>query len=157
MRKLATERDDIHLVYPVHLNPHVWGPVHDALDGLPNVTLLPPLEYRPLVWLLQRCHFVISDSGGIQEEAPGLGKPVLVLREVTERPEGVQAGTVRLVGACRGPIVTWAARLLDDEATYDAMRRAVNPYGDGSASTRIVRLLRPSSVNGRVGASLTHT
>lgn len=143
LRELAT-RDDVHVVYPVHLNPNVREPVHAALDGVQNITLLPPLEYRPLVWLLQQCHFVISDSGGIQEEAPGLGKPVLVLRETTERPEGVEAGTVRLVGACREPIVEWATRLLDDPVRYELMAQAVNPYGHGEAATRIKGVLARS-------------
>jgi UDP-N-acetylglucosamine 2-epimerase (non-hydrolysing) len=140
LRELAA-RDDVHIVYPVHLNPNVWEPVHAALGGVPNVTLLPPLEYRPLVWLLQQCHFVISDSGGIQEEAPGLGKPVLVLRETTERPEGVEAGTVRLVGACRERIVEWATRLLDDSIAYEQMARATNPYGDGRSAEALISIL----------------
>ena len=142
IRELATGRDDIHVVYPVHLNPHVWDPVHASLASVPNVTLLPPMEYRPLVWLLQRCYFVISDSGGIQEEAPGLGKPVLVLRETTERPEGIEAGIARLVGTRQERIVEWAVRLLDDSVAYESMARAVNPYGDGHAARRVVEALR---------------
>jgi UDP-N-acetylglucosamine 2-epimerase (non-hydrolysing) len=141
LRDLATERDDIHIIYPVHLNPLVWEPVHAALTGVPNLTLLPPIEYRELVWLLQQCHFVISDSGGIQEEAVGLGKPVLVLRETTERPEGIAAGTVRLVGASQERIVEWATRLLDDSLAYESMAQAANPYGDGHAAEKVVKAL----------------
>jgi UDP-N-acetylglucosamine 2-epimerase (non-hydrolysing) len=141
LRELAT-RDDVHIVYPVHLNPNVWEPVHAALGGVPNVTLLPPQEYRPMVWLLQQCHVVLTDSGGIQEEAPGLGKPVLVLRETTERPEGVEAGTVRLVGAHRKRIVEWVTQLLDEFIAYDRMARSVSPYGDGQAAKRLVEVLR---------------
>lgn len=141
LRTLATERDDVHLVYPVHLNPNVWEPVHAALGDVPNVTLLPPLDYQPLVWLLRHCYLVISDSGGIQEEAPGLGKPVLVLRETTERPEGLAAGTVLLVGANRERILAAARRLLTDPIAYDEMSRARNPYGDGHAAARIADTL----------------
>ena len=146
LRELAT-RDDVHIVYPVHLNPNVREPVHAALDGVPNITLIPPLEYRPMVWLLQRCHFVISDSGGIQEEAPGLGKPVLVLRETTERPEGVKAGTVLLVGACRERIVEWSTRLLDEPSAYERMAQSVNPYGDGRAARRIAHFLNVNGID----------
>jgi UDP-N-acetylglucosamine 2-epimerase (non-hydrolysing) len=149
LRDLATTRDDVHFVFPVHLNPLVWEPVHAMLAGVPNVTLLPPIDYRPLVWLLQKCHFVITDSGGIQEEAPGLGKPVLVLRETTERPEGVEAGTVRLVGACRERIVEWATRLLVDAPAFEFMARAVNPYGDGHAAEKIVQALRELRMGSR--------
>jgi len=136
LRDLAA-RGDVRIVYPVHLNPSVWGPVHEALVGVPGITLLPPVDYRTLVWLLQRCTLVLTDSGGIQEEAPSLGKPVLVLREVTERPEGVEAGTARVVGTDAAQIVSEANRLLDDAAIYQNMARAVNPYGDGRAAERI--------------------
>ena len=128
----------LRIVYPVHLNPNVWEPVHRLLGGLPNITLTPPLDYLPLVHLLKRAHLVLTDSGGIQEEAPGLGKPVLVLREVTERPEAVEAGTVRLVGTDRARVVAETVRLLEDEEAYARMARAVNPYGDGKAAGRIV-------------------
>ena len=134
-------RGRVHVVYPVHPNPNVREPVHRLLGGVPNVTLLPPLDYLPLVHLMRRCYLVLTDSGGIQEEAPGLGKPVLVLREVTERPEGVAAGTVRLVGTDRSRIVAEAVRLLDGDAAYQAMARAVNPYGDGHAAPRIAGAL----------------
>lgn len=133
--------DDVHIVFPVHLNPNVRGPVRRLLGTVHGVTLTEPLEYLPLVYLMKRCALVLTDSGGIQEEAPGLGKPVLVLRQVTERPEAVEAGTVRLVGTDRGCIVDWTRRLLDDAREYGQMARAVNPYGDGYASQRIVQAL----------------
>ena len=135
--EIAARHPETHLVYPVHLNPNVQGIVRQTLDQAPNITLLPPLDYLPLVQLLKRSYLVLTDSGGLQEEAPGLGKPVLVLREVTERPEGVAAGTVRLVGTDRGRIVAEADRLLTDAAEYERMARAVNPYGDGQAGERI--------------------
>ena len=132
---------DAHLVYPVHLNPNVQSTAKRLLADLPNMTLTEPLDYLPLVYLMKRATLVITDSGGIQEEAPGLGKPVLVLRETTERPEAVTAGTVRLVGANKDEIVAWTRRLLDDATEYAKMARAVNPYGDGFASERIVKAL----------------
>jgi UDP-N-acetylglucosamine 2-epimerase (non-hydrolysing) len=131
----------IRIVYPVHLNPNVQEPVHRILGRVPWVTLLPPLDYLPLVHLLKKTTVLLTDSGGLQEEAPGLGVPVLVLREVTERPEGVDAGTVRLVGAGRERIVHHTRRLLDDPAAHAAMAQAVNPYGDGHAAERIVQAL----------------
>ena len=133
--------DGLQLVYPVHLNPNVQEPVHRLLGDLPNVHLLPPLDYLPLVHLLKRAALVLTDSGGIQEEAPGLGVPVLVMREVTERPEGVEAGTVRLVGTEEQKIVAETRRLLDDPTAHTAMAQAVNPYGDGRAAERIVAAL----------------
>lgn len=134
-------RDDVHIVYPVHLNPQVQEPVRRLLGEHPNITLLPPQDYRPMVWLLQRSSLVITDSGGLQEEAPGLGKPVLVLRERTERPEGVEAGTVKLVGTDRRTIIDAASTLLDDRLAYGRMANAVNPYGDGRAAERILGAL----------------
>ena len=134
-------RGDVHIVYSVHLNPNVRDPVYRLLGGVANVTLLPPLDYTDLVYLLKRVHLVLTDSGGIQEEAPGLGKPVLVLRDVTERPEGVEAGTVKVIGTSRDRIVVEVARLLEDEAAYQRMARAVNPYGDGRAAERIAEAL----------------
>ncbi len=131
----------VKIVYPVHRNPSVWEPVHRLLGEVPNITLTLPLEYLPLVHLMKRATLVVTDSGGIQEEAPGFGKPVLVLRDVTERPEAVDAGTVRLVGTDQATIVQQATRLLDDPAAYAEMARAVNPYGDGRASRRIVSAL----------------
>ncbi|CAK0769798.1 UDP-N-acetylglucosamine 2-epimerase [Gammaproteobacteria bacterium] len=131
----------VQIVYPVHLNPNVQVPVQRWLKDVPGVTLLPPLEYLPLVQLMKQADLVVTDSGGIQEEAPSLGKPVLVLRSVTERPEAVDAGTVRLVGADRTKIVEWTRRLLDDPAEYQRMARAINPYGDGHAAERIVQAI----------------
>jgi UDP-N-acetylglucosamine 2-epimerase (non-hydrolysing) len=141
LKEIAERHPEIHLVYPVHLNPHVQEPVFRLLGSVGNISLLPPLDYLPLVHVMKKSFFVITDSGGIQEEAPGLGKPVLVLRDVTERPEGIEAGTVRLVGVDRQKIVVEAEKLLNDEQAYDQMAHAVNPYGDGHASERIVKIL----------------
>ena len=142
LRDLATHYDGgVHITYPVHLNPSVWEPVHRLLGDVPNITLTPPLDYLPLVHLMKRAYLVLTDSGGIQEEAPGLGVPVLVLREVTERPEAVEAGTVRVVGTDRQRILAEACHLLDDPAAHERVARAVNPYGDGRASQRIVAAL----------------
>lgn len=126
------------VIYPVHLNPAVREPVHRILGGERNITLLEPLEYLPFVYLMDRCDLVVTDSGGIQEEAPALGRPVLVTRDTTERPEAVDAGTVRLVGTDRATIRDAASALLADRALYDGMARAINPYGDGRAASRIV-------------------
>lgn len=135
-------REDVEIVYPVHLNPNVREPVGRLLADRPRVHLIEPLEYLPFVYLMNRATLIITDSGGVQEEAPSLGKPVLVMREVTERPEAVDAGTVRLVGTDHGRIVSEATRLLDDPVAYHAMARAHNPYGDGLASRRIVEEVR---------------
>jgi len=134
-------RDDIEIVFTVHPNPEVRGAVHSLLAGQPNIRLLPPLDYQPFVYLLARSHLVLTDSGGIQEEAPSLGKPVLVLREVTERPEAVEAGTVRVVGTHRRRIREAAERLLEDDEEYHRMARATNPYGDGKAASRVVEAM----------------
>lgn len=142
IKDLAARYGDVHFVYPVHLNPQVQQPVNDILKALPNVHLIEPLDYEPFVYLLKHSYIVLTDSGGIQEEAPSLGKPVLVMRDVTERPEAVDAGTVRLVGANRERIVSSVAELLDRESSYKAMARAHNPYGDGSACERIISVLR---------------
>ncbi len=141
LRKLADERSDVEIVYPVHLNPNVREPVLRLLGNHPRVRLLDPLDYLPFVYLMNRCHFLISDSGGIQEEAPALGKPVLVMRDVTERPEAVAAGTVKLVGTDTAKIIAEATRLLDDAAEYRRMAGAANPFGDGTASQRIVQVI----------------
>lgn len=142
LRDVATKYGDrIRLVYPVHPNPNVQGPVYALLGDLPNVTLTPPLDYLPMVHILERATIVLTDSGGLQEEAPGFGKPVLVLRSVTERPEGVEAGIVRLVGTDRRRIVEDTTLLLDDPKAYAEMSKAVNPYGDGHAAERIVKTL----------------
>jgi UDP-N-acetylglucosamine 2-epimerase (non-hydrolysing) len=140
--ELARRFADHRFVYPVHLNPQVQRPVHANLGDLPNVHLLPPLSYLPFVALLDRSHLVLTDSGGIQEEAPSLGKPVLVLRETTERPEAVTAGTVKLVGTDTARIVSEAVRLLTDPAAHAAMARVENPYGDGHAAPRIAAACR---------------
>jgi UDP-N-acetylglucosamine 2-epimerase (non-hydrolysing) len=143
----------VHIVYPVHLNPNVWEPVHRLLGDVPHITLTPPLDYLPLVYLMKRSYLVLTDSGGIQEEAPALGKPVLVLREVTERPEAVEAGTVIVVGTDRDRIVTITQRLIEDEGAYARMARAVNPYGDGQAAGRIVNALLGGPVEDWRGGS----
>jgi UDP-N-acetylglucosamine 2-epimerase (non-hydrolysing) len=142
VKDLALQYSDrIKIVYPVHLNPNVQEPAYRILGDLPNVWLPPPLGYQALVYLLKRTAIVLTDSGGLQEEAPGLGVPVLVLRETTERPEGIDAGTVKLVGANRNDIVRETRRLLEDRSAYESMAAAVNPYGDGKASRRIVNAL----------------
>jgi UDP-N-acetylglucosamine 2-epimerase (non-hydrolysing) len=133
------------LVYPVHLNPNVQRPVHRLLDGIPNITLLPPIEYLAMVNLLREAYLVLTDSGGLQEEAPGLGKPVLVMRQVTERPEGVEAGTVRIVGTDPRCIVEGVSLLLTDAEEYRRMAHSTNPYGDGRAAERIVGAIEKSA------------
>ncbi len=135
-------RPDVQIVYPVHPNPNVQAPVDRVLRGRANVFLVPPLDYVPFVDLMRRAYLLLTDSGGVQEEAPSLGKPVLVLRDKTERPEAVEAGTVKLVGPHRQRIVEEASRLLDDPALYQARSRVHNPYGDGQASPRIAGLIR---------------
>lgn len=138
-------RGDVQVVYPVHLNPNVQEPVNRILSGCEGVHLIEPQEYLPFVYLMSRAHLIITDSGGVQEEAPSLGKPVLVMRDTTERPEAVDAGTVRLVGTDRARIVEEATRLLDDPDAYQAMSRAHNPYGDGKAAARIARTISDST------------
>jgi UDP-N-acetylglucosamine 2-epimerase len=128
-------------VYPVHMNQNVHKPAHAILGKTDNVLLLPPLDYRTFSNLIAKAHLILTDSGGIQEEAPSLGKPVLVLRNETERPEAVEAGTVKIVGPNREKIVAEATNLLDNSDAYDRMARAVNPYGDGKASVRIADFL----------------
>lgn len=134
-------RPDLEIVYPVHLNPNVVGPVKRILGGIDNVHLIEPQDYLAFVHLMSRADVILTDSGGVQEEGPSLGKPVLVMRDVTERPEAVAAGTVRLVGADRAKIVDGVSLLLDDAEEMNRMARAINPYGDGRASERIVRSL----------------
>lgn len=141
VRRLAL-RPDVHVVYPVHPNPQIRGPVRESLTELPNVTLLEPQDYLSFVRLMADAYLILTDSGGVQEEAPSLGKPVLVLRECTERPEAVTAGTVKLVGTDEESIVASTERLLEDERAYARMARAVNPYGDGQAAPRIAAALR---------------
>lgn len=142
LRDLAARYPEVHFVYPVHLNPNVQEPVNAILAALSNVHLIAPLDYEPFVYLLKHSYIVLTDSGGIQEEAPSLGKPVLVMRDTTERPEAIHAGTVRLVGANREKIMVNVEDLLNNEAAYKAMARAHNPYGDGKAAERIISVLR---------------
>lgn len=139
--KQLSMREDVEILYPVHLNPSVQEPVNRILGGLPNVYLIAPQDYLPFVYLMSQSHLIISDSGGIQEEAPSLGKPVLVVRDTTERPEAVLAGTVRLVGTDSERIYRETCELLDSDAAYQRMAIAHNPYGDGFASKRIVDVL----------------
>ena len=141
LREIAVSNPGAEIVYPVHLNPNVREPVTRMLSGVPNIHLLPPLDYPAMLWLMERCYIAITDSGGIQEEAPALGKPVLVMRDVTERMEGIVAGTARLVGTEKAAIVKSAEELLNDPAAYDRMAKAVNPYGDGKTSEKIAGIL----------------
>jgi len=138
---ILSERQDVQIVYPVHMNPKVREPVESRLTGIERIHLIEPQDYLPFVYLMDRAHLIITDSGGIQEEAPSLGKPVLVMREFTERPEAVEAGTVLLVGTDTDKIVSNVHTLLDDRETYGMMSRAHNPYGDGHAADRIVKEL----------------
>ncbi|MCK4830755.1 UDP-N-acetylglucosamine 2-epimerase (non-hydrolyzing), partial [bacterium] len=138
--KLA-ENKTLQIIYPVHLNPNVKGPVSEVLGGFDNVKLIAPLDYLQFVYLMERAYIILTDSGGIQEEAPSLGKPVLVMRETTERPEAVKAGTVKLVGTEADKIIKEVSMLLEDRDEYEKMSRAYNPYGDGQASERIVEIL----------------
>lgn len=146
IKTLTEKYPDTDFVYPMHLNPNVRRPIHEVFGdnptGLGNMFFIEPLEYLSFVFLMERSFIVLTDSGGIQEEAPGLGKPVLVMRDTTERPEAVDAGTVKLVGTDYGRIVGETSRLLDDSAAYNAMSHAVNPYGDGLACKRIVSALK---------------
>jgi UDP-N-acetylglucosamine 2-epimerase len=140
LAKLAAD-PDVDIVYPVHPNPNVLDPVNRLLGGIPNVHLIPPMDYLPFVYLMSRAYFVVTDSGGVQEEAPSLGKPVLVMRDTTERPEAVSAGTVLTVGVDEERIVTEARRLLYDFPHYQRMSTAYNPYGDGHAADRIAKII----------------
>jgi UDP-N-acetylglucosamine 2-epimerase (non-hydrolysing) len=141
LRQLAQDRPNNPIVYPVHRNPNIWEPAHELLADVPGITLTPPLDYLTLIHLMKRSVLILTDSGGIQEEAPSLGVPVLVLRKTTERPEAVDAGAVRLIGADTGSILTDVNQLLDGPRAYQAMARAVNPYGDGLAFQRIADVL----------------
>jgi UDP-N-acetylglucosamine 2-epimerase (non-hydrolysing) len=140
LKELA-DRGDVDIVYPVHLNPNVQEPVKRILKNIPNITLLPPLDYLPLVHLMKHASLILTDSGGIQEEAPAFGIPTLVLRDVTERPEGVEAGTLKLVGTETDFIIDQVRRLLEDKAAYAEMSKAANPYGDGHAAEKIIQAL----------------
>jgi len=139
--KDISEQSDAQIVYPVHLNPNVQAPVNRILGETSGVHLIEPQEYLPFVWLMRRSHLIITDSGGVQEEAPSLGKPVLVMRDTTERPEAVDAGTVKLVGTDPDKIRNEALHLLNNAEAYEAMARSLNPYGDGNASLRIAEAL----------------
>ncbi len=141
LRRIAEQHDDVQVIYPVHLNPKVQEPVNRLLNDIENIHLIEPQEYLPFIYLMMQAHVILTDSGGIQEEAPSLGKPVLVMRETTERPEAVKAGTVKLVGTDVDTIADEVSRLLNDEAAYSAMSLAHNPYGDGNACRRIVEAL----------------
>jgi len=142
LKTLAERYVDVDFVYPVHLNPNVQKPVKEILSGINNVYLIEPLDYLPFVYLLNRCYLVLTDSGGVQEEAPSLGKPVLVMRDTTERPEALEAGTVMLVGTDKETIIKYVSKLLEDEIMYKKMSYAHNPYGDGTASMKIVNYLK---------------
>ncbi|MEB3288188.1 MAG: UDP-N-acetylglucosamine 2-epimerase (non-hydrolyzing) [Vampirovibrionales bacterium] len=142
LKEIVESHDDVEMVIPVHPNPNVRETVHQLLGNLKNVHLIEPLDYEPFCHLMQHAHLILTDSGGIQEEAPSLKKPVLVLRDETERPEAVEMGTVQLVGSDYQRVLTTANRLLDDKVAYDAMAKAVNPYGDGKAAERIVEALK---------------
>ncbi len=142
IRQIAEEHPEMDIVYPVHLNPNVQKPVYELLSGTPNIYLIKPLDYLPFVYAMQHSTLLLTDSGGVQEEAPSLGKPVLVMRETTERPEAVEAGTVRLVGTNVAAIVGNVQELLHDPEVYRKMSESYNPYGDGHACERIVDALR---------------
>jgi len=141
LRMLVERNPDVVLIYPVHLNPNVYDPVHRMLDGVERIMLTDPVGYDVLAHLMREAHLVLTDSGGIQEEAPSLGKPVLVMRTETERPEGIQAGTAKLVGSDGDRILAETEKLLQDETEYNKMAKAMNPYGDGKTAKRIVDIL----------------
>lgn len=141
LKEIALKYPEIKIIYPVHLNPNVRGPVNRILSNISNVHLIEPLEYPYLIWLMSKSYLVLTDSGGIQEEAPSLGKPVLVMRDVTERTEGIEAGTAMLVGTSKKSIVYSVSMLLEDKSVYDRMSKAINPYGDGKTSERVVNIL----------------
>jgi UDP-N-acetylglucosamine 2-epimerase (non-hydrolysing) len=142
LKTLALNNPDIDIVYPVHLNPNVQKPVNEILSNTPNVYLIEPLQYEQFIYMMNKSYFIITDSGGVQEEAPSLGKPVLVMRDTTERPEAVDAGTVKLVGTNKEVIIEEAQKLLDNKEEYEKMSKAHNPYGDGRACERIVNFIR---------------
>jgi UDP-N-acetylglucosamine 2-epimerase (non-hydrolysing) len=147
IHNVAEKFADINFIYPVHLNPKVQEPVNRILGNHPRIHLVDPLSYEPFVWLLNQCDIVLTDSGGVQEEAPSFGKPVLVMRDTTERPEGVEAGNAKLVGTCQETIETELIRLLTDPAAYAEMADAQNPYGDGTASRQIADVLASQAVS----------
>ena len=142
LKKLAQDNPDVDIVYPVHLNPNVQKPVKEILSDVSNVHLIAPLQYEAFIYLMNQSYFIITDSGGVQEEAPSLGKPVLVMRDTTERPEALEAGTVKLVGTDPKAIIKEAQKLLDDTMEYEKMNKAHNPYGDGKACERIIQFIQ---------------
>lgn len=142
LKTIAQEHSEAQIIYPVHLNPNVKGPVHELLGGIDNILLVPPLAYPAFIWLMDKSYLIITDSGGIQEEAPSLGKPVLVTRTTTERPEAVEEGTVLLVGTDEAEIITKTKKLLEDSSYYATMSQLHNPYGDGKSATRIVNYIK---------------
>jgi len=142
LKQIAEENEDVQIIYPVHLNPKVQKPVYNILKDVPNISLIDPLSYPSFIWLMSQSYIIITDSGGVQEEAPSLGKPVLVMRDTTERPEAVEAGTVLLVGTNTDKIVFEANRLLEDNQFYTKMCMLHNPYGDGMACKRIVEFIK---------------
>ena len=142
LKQIALNNPEIDIVYPVHLNPNVQRPVNAILSNIENVYLIDPLQYEEFIYLMSQAYFIITDSGGIQEEAPSLGKPVLVMRDTTERPEAIAAGTVKLVGRDKETLVKEAEKLIHDKSEYEIMSRAHNPYGDGKACERIVHLIQ---------------
>jgi UDP-N-acetylglucosamine 2-epimerase (non-hydrolysing) len=141
LKMIAENNHDVQIIYPVHLNPNVQKPVKELLSDVRNVCLTEPLDYFSFVWLMNRTYLILTDSGGIQEEAPSLGKPVLVMRKTTERPEGIEAGTAKLVGTDSNRIFSETSKLIRNEELYQSMAKAVNPYGDGKASERIARII----------------
>lgn len=141
LKEIALENQDVQIIYPVHLNPNVQKPVYDLLDNVSNIKLIAPSSYPAFVWLMSQSYLIITDSGGVQEEAPSLGKPVLVMRDTTERPEAVEAGTVFLVGTDKDKIVSEANKLLHDKEAYSVMSKLHNPYGDGTSCQKIVEFI----------------
>lgn len=142
LKDIALNNPDVQIIYPVHLNPNVLKPVHELLSGIGNIDLIEPLAYPAFVWLMSKSYLIITDSGGVQEEAPSLGKPVLVMRDTTERPEAVEAGTVILVGTDKEKIIAHTEKLLRDEVFYERMSSINNPYGDGEASKKIIEFMK---------------
>ena len=142
LKEIAVSNPDIDIVYPVHLNPNVQKPVKELLSDVANIYLIEPLQYEQFIYMMDKSYFIITDSGGVQEEAPSLGKPVLVMRDTTERPEALEAGTVKLVGTDIELIRNEAQKLIDDQEAYSLMSQASNPYGDGTACTQVVVFMR---------------
>ena len=142
LKTIAVDNPNIDIVYPVHLNPNVQKPVKEILSGISNIYLIEPLQYEQFIYMMDKSHFIITDSGGVQEEAPSLGKPVLVMRETTERPEALDAGTVKLVGTDTKLIIKEAQKLIDDKIEYEKMSKAHNPYGDGKACSKILEFIK---------------